>query len=109
MTRTGRISVGPKDSQGVPLREGQAVAYNRSGDVIPGKIQRVASSSRIIIEYGSSDAHLYVTPTYKVSIVKNPRSILVLREPDGSTPVVPIVGPPVHLRSHLFAPTAVAI
>lgn len=98
MTRTGRMRIGPKDSQGVPLAENQEVAYNRSGDVIPGTIQRIASSDRIIIEYGATDAHLYVGDKRKTSIVKNPRSILVLKEADGSVPQRPVVGPPVHLR-----------
>jgi hypothetical protein len=72
--------IGPKDVRGMTLREGQKVAYNRSGDLCVGHIVAVA--------WGS----VRIQPTREFSNggrpresrVRNTRGILVLAEiPDA--------------------------
>lgn len=67
-----------EDSRGTPIRAGQLVAYNRSGDVIAGTVLdvhpghiKIRPQPEHTISYGSN-----------VSRVKRGRSILVLAEPE---------------------------
>jgi hypothetical protein len=71
-----------RDSQGTPLRVGQRVAYNMSGDVVPGEIVRI--STRISILHTGRPVGLYHGKDDHISKVRNSSSILVLSEPDSS-------------------------
>jgi hypothetical protein len=64
-----------RDSQGTELKVGQKVAYNLSGDVVPGEIVRVAPVTTYIT--CTSHKSWYCGRTSKVM---NPRSILVVED-----------------------------
>lgn len=68
----------PTDSRGRHITLGACVAYNRSGDVISGRVVGI-SAGHIKIEPDDDFAH----PWHKTSFsrVKNFRSILVLSVP----------------------------
>jgi hypothetical protein len=72
-----RLPAIKQDSQGTVIRPGQKVAYNRSGDVVPGEVINVQNSHVKIL---AEDRRAHYP---KVSKVKNGRSILVLDEPPG--------------------------
>lgn len=68
----------PRDSRRVPLRVGQRVAYNRSGDVVEGIIVDVhPGHCKIMAHADFMQGRNDMVP----SRVKNERSILVLAEP----------------------------
>jgi hypothetical protein len=65
-----------RDSQGTVIRQGQKVAYNRSGDVVPGEVIEVRDSHIKIL---ADDRIGRFHP--KVSKVRRGVSILVLTPP----------------------------
>lgn len=74
----GRTRQPPRrDSRGVEIKPDQTVAYNRSGDVIEGQVISVTPWTVTIMPHydfqqGRNDSRL--------SRVRNPRGILVLKE-----------------------------
>lgn len=62
------------DSQGHPISAGLRVAFNRSGDVVPGIVLDVHPSHIKIKSIAASGGH----PEGHISRVKNGRSVLVL-------------------------------
>ena len=77
------------DSQGTPLKVGQKVAYNLSGDVVHGIIRKVGSI--IHIEY-IRPGRRTVSSRNHISKVKSNRSILVLEDPDTEEKSCPNCG-----------------
>lgn len=77
-----------RDMRGTELEEGQRVAYNRSGDVIPGVIVRLPRRGRSGRRVSGS---IYVEPSHGVranysgapSRVKHSRSVLVLLDDEA--------------------------
>ena len=72
-----------KDSQGRELEVGQKVAYNRSGDVVPGEITFLGAEITILCL--SKNAYSYSIQSKKnggriVSRVRNGTSVLVLED-----------------------------
>lgn len=72
-----------RDSRGTMITPGSEVAYNRSGHVIRGTILTITSGSRY--GYVSPIIRVQAHPEFqqgrddtKPSIVRNPRSVLVL-------------------------------
>jgi hypothetical protein len=68
-----------KDSCGTPITEGANVAFNLSGNVVRGQVQRVTRGGTFFIDVTEG----YYKP-FHVSHVRNARSILVLREGEES-------------------------
>lgn len=67
-----------RDSRGVEIKNGQRVAYNRSGDVIEGTILDASSSGHIKVTPGEDFRASFGAP--KFSRVRHGRSILVLSD-----------------------------
>lgn len=70
-----------KDSQGTPLKVGQKVAYNLSGQVWPGTITRINPNSVSIALVNNPSRASYYKAGH-VSTVRNDSSILVLADPE---------------------------
>jgi hypothetical protein len=71
-----------KDRRGVPITKGAKVAYNMSGDVVPGEVVQVCSGHvkiKLLLasKYGSAAVHR-IPPKPHISQVKRPGSVLVL-------------------------------
>ncbi len=69
-----------RDSQSVLIREGDRVAYNLSGDVVPGVVIDTSCASHVKIRLVQKGAGF---KSGHISRVKNARSILVLAGDDG--------------------------
>jgi hypothetical protein len=71
-----------KDSQGRILEVGQKVAYNRSGDVVPGEITFLGSEIRILCLGKNTYSYSQQVQAGKpiVSRVRNGTSVLVLED-----------------------------
>lgn len=63
------------DSRGTRITPGARVAYNRSGDVIEGVVERIAPNTVIVRPLPE---FVWRGPADPVSRVRNPRGILVL-------------------------------
>jgi hypothetical protein len=81
-----------KDSQGRELAVGQKVAYNMSGDVVPGEITNLGAEIRILykgnLKFYDYDYSNGYPPTKteqkpRVSRVRNGTSVLLLEQPSS--------------------------
>ena len=71
-----RAYINMKDCRGNKIQHGAIVAYNRSGDVVHGTVERFGRATRF---YGVS-IFIRNSQDNKVSKVINPRGVLVIVE-----------------------------
>lgn len=71
-----------KDTTGTPISPGDRVAYNKSGDVVFGRVRRITPGGTFIIEQEGTHASAWV-PAPHVSRVKRAQSVLVVSKSAG--------------------------
>lgn len=75
-----------KDSQRRAIREGHLVAYNMSGQVVPGEVLDVSGQVIKVIYKGRDFPGNPIKADAHVSKVRDGSSMLILTPPDQPTP-----------------------